>query len=324
MENPPDPEYPAGSQQPEEKASGEEPPVPEVPAAAEPASQGSAENLPPSGAATFGNPYQRDYTQPPLGYANYPRYLPANKGPVPPGPPVVRFAAIGEAWELIRQDYATFILAIVVMGAVGYGIGAIIQAPLQFMMMGQTPQNILWPFPNTINFWATYTVVVSLSQIVQYVLGAGYFSICIKRLRGEPVAITNLFDGLKLIGPLAAAGIVTFWPVFLGSLLLVVPGVFAAGAFAFVPQLIIDQKARPMEAIALSFQAVKKDVFMMGMLVFVAYILSFMGGFACCIGVVFTAPLYYMILALHYHAYFPPQGGPEQVPVMPAAPQYSI
>src|SRR5947209_3532891 len=36
---------------------------------------------------------------------NYPRYYPTNGGPVPPGPPVIRFGAIGDAWNLIQEDF---------------------------------------------------------------------------------------------------------------------------------------------------------------------------------------------------------------------------
>lgn len=286
--------------------------------------------MPPGSAGTFGNPYgpgPQGYGQQPPNYANYPRYFPGNKGPVPPAPAIVRFAAIGEAWELIRQDMSTYVLGLLVMGVVGYAIMAVIQMPMQFMLMN--PANMSGgPFggllPSSPGFWALYALSVCVSQIVGYVLGAGFFSLCLKRLRGQPIGVANIFDGFKFIGPLAVAGLCSFVIMTVATFLLLIPAIFVAGAFAFVPLIIVDQNAGPIEAMALSLTAAKKDLFMMGVLAFVCYVLACLGGIACCIGALFTAPIYYMTLALHYHAYFPPQGGPENLPEMQIAPQYSI
>jgi len=286
-------------------------------------------NLPPVGAGVFGPPQEAPTA--PTGYAYYPRYYPQTKGPVPSPPAVVRFAAIGEAWQLIREDFGTFSVSCLVYAVLAWIVGTIVQMPLQVMMMGnmptmtrQPPTNLWDLIPHTFQFWSIYAIVNLVTQAAMFVFGAGLFSICLKRLRGEVYGVANLFDGFKFIGPLAVAGVVVAVIKTIALLCFVLPDFIAVGAFAFVPLIIIDQKAGPFEAMALSFSSLKKEVLVMGMLVFVTYLLSSLGVCACIIGAIFTGPLYYMTIALHYHGFFPPQGGPETARVMPAVPQYSV
>src|SRR5689334_13333243 len=71
----------------------------------------------------------------PQNYANYPRYFQQGSGPIPPGPASVRFAAIGEAWELIKKDMSPYILAMLILLVSSIAINFAISFPVQLLLM---------------------------------------------------------------------------------------------------------------------------------------------------------------------------------------------
>jgi hypothetical protein len=260
----------------------------------------------------------------PLGQSaqsNYPRYYPTTEGPVPPGPPNIRFSAISQAWELIQQDFGVYAVAsliLVVLSVVSYYA---VQIPLEaYLPMNGKSVWLPYDFSNPA-FWGWGLVQFVASRIISFYLGAGYFSLCIKRLRGEKISVLDVFGGFKPVIGMLAAGILVLTLEAGGCLLLLVPGMFAVGVLAFVPQIMMDQRTGPVEAIRMSYFALKRDWAMMWVLAFVMTTIAFSGVLACGAGVVFTAPLYYFVLAIHYHAYFPAQGGPQTYSVTDATPQ---
>jgi hypothetical protein len=266
------------------------------------------------------------------GYANYPRYFEAGgAGPIPPGPPGIRFAVIGEAWEIIRKDWSPYILAMLLFAVVSYAASFIVQLPVQLLMMrpyqtqptpGQMP-TLDMLFPSSPIFWLGQFIIVVVPQAIQFTLGAGMFSLCLKRLRGQAINATNVFDGFKYFPSLAVAGMLSIILRLFAMAAFIIPAFFVCGGLAFVAMLILDQKMSPFEAISASFNVLKNELFMMGLLCFCAAFLAEIGGCACLVGALFTGPLYFMTLAMHYHAYFPPQRGPEY-PNMAPMPQYSV
>jgi hypothetical protein len=310
------------------QGGGEAPPDIQPPPAVDPgftgyeregSGQSAGQAPPPSGG--YGGP------QPPTGYTHYPRYSFSGYGKVPPGPAVVRFAAIGEAWELIRQDLGTYVGATLIMGGIGYLLSWIAQMVTQLYFSSyivvtpmMTPEEIFF----NPALWMISSVSTIVFELVLYILGAGYFSMCLRRLRGEPFSVGNLFDGFKFFGRLLAAAIVTTLIRNIAIFLLVIPGIFAAGALAFVPLIILDQRAGAFESILLSYQAAKKDMFMMGLLCLVVAVIAWIGCCGACVLLLFSTPIYFMVIAMHYHAYFPPQQWPQEISPLQVAPQYSV
>jgi uncharacterized membrane protein len=236
---------------------------------------------------------------------------------------VVRFAAIGEAFELIRQDLGTYVLAVFLTGLLGYLSQLALQLPLQLLAIG--PRGNIDEILFNPAFWVLWLLLILVPNTIYFVLGAGFSSMCMRRLRGQPVSIANLFDGFKHFFSLGAAGILTVLLKGSGFLLFIVPGIFAVGVLAFVPMVMMDQRCGALEGIRISYTALRRDWFMMAVLACVCYILAMAGMCLCLVGVIFTAPIYYFTLAIHYHAYFPPQGGPQPEPMMaPIVPQYSV
>ena len=309
----------AGESDLDPQAEAEEP---SLPPAASPPVQEAPEMAPPSyGPAQAQYPPARSMSTLSEPQSNYPRFYPTSEGPVPPGPPTVRFGAIGDAWNLIQQDFGVYSIAsliLVVLSILGYYA---LEIPLErFLPVNYHNMWIPYDLANPA-FWGWWLVIFVASRIIPFFLGAGYFSLCIKRLRGERISVWQVFSGFKPFFGMLVAGIITLTLEAGGCLLFLLPGMFIVGVLAFVPQIMMDQKTGPAEAMRMSFMALKRDWALMWLLAYVVSIIAFAGTLACGVGVVFTAPLYYMVLAIHYHAYFPAQGGPQRVPVINAAPQ---
>ncbi len=253
--------------------------------------------------------------------SNYPRFQPSNEGPIPPGPPTIQFAAIRQAWELIQQDFGVYAVAsliLVVLSVVSYYA---VQIPME-ALLPMNGKSIWIPYDfSSPGFWGWGLAQFVSSRVISFYLGAGYFSLCIKRLRGEKLSVWQVFAGFKPFFAMFAAAILVLTLEAGGCLFLIVPGMLAVGLLAFVPQIMMDQHTGPVEAIRMSFFALKRDWAPMWLLAFVMTAIAFAGVLACGVGVVFTAPLYYFVLAIHYHAYFPAQGGLHAFRVTEVTPQ---
>lgn len=243
------------------------------------------------------------YQQPPSGYANYPR--PNIKGaPVPPGPPAINFSSIGEAWNLVREDLGIWVLmwfiALVIIFAISLPIGFALNMAFYGSIMG----------PATPVFDATYVAQQVASSIISgglsYVVYGGIYAAHLKRLRGQQFAVDDMFIGFKHFIPLFGAGMIIVTLMFAGLLLLVVPGIYVTGASVFAPAIIVDQNVGAIEGVRRSFQALGKHAFPMFALLVLGVVLLIAGLLACCIGYLFAAPVFSFMIAIHYHAFFPP------------------
>jgi hypothetical protein len=292
-----------------------------------------SENLPPIGGQTFGNPHEQigggTYSQPPPGYANYPRLSPTGYGPIPPAPAIIRFGALEDAWNLLKQDLGSYAGGILVLA----GAGLIQVAAVLIYIV------LVFGFPFTPDMarssqFQIQTVLVSLPfQVLLYPLNAGYFWMCLKRLRGEKVEIKSMFEGYRAFGPLALQALLLAALGQISQRLFYAPFIVVYGCLAFAPLIAIDQKAGAFESVVLSITSLKGangsawlgNILLMGILTLVTLLLVVIPGICSCgIGLFFLMPIYYLVIALHYHAFFPPQGGPQQVAPIVVAPQYSV
>lgn len=254
---------------------------------------------------------------PPSGPSNYPRY---NGGPsaVPPGPAQVRFEAISEAFSLMREDWGTWIVAALIIFLLSIGISYPVSMFVNLLVTGKTAGPV-WGDPR---LGPVSAIEGLISNGLNYCFLAGMYGMCLRRLRGEPYSFADIFVGLPRLLTFLGAGFLVGVITSLGLMLCIIPGLFLAGALAFTPLIILDQKTGAIEAIQLSYASLSKYGFGMFALLFVTGILVLAGLLGCCVGIIFVMPIYFFVVAIHYHAFFPPQGGPEVVPS--GAPQYSV
>jgi hypothetical protein len=243
---------------------------------------------------------------PPPQHSNYPRYNMPWQGPgtgaVPPGPPTVRFGAIGEAWNLVRQDLGTWAVAWLLFVIIYYA--AIFVITIVMAVAFPETQSSPWSPEAAL----LQTLMSFVSMAVYYPMLGGIFWMCLKRLRGERYSLADVFEGFKYALPLVVVGFLTSLLTIVGLFLLIIPMFYVIGVTAFAPLIAIDQRVGGIEALRRSYHALRGEAWMMFALVFITGIIAGLGACACLVGILFTLPIYSFVIALHYHAFFPPAG----------------
>ncbi len=95
---------------------------------------------------------------------------------------------------------------------------------------------------------------------------------------------------------------------YLGFALLIVPSFFVIGALAFVQLLVLDQNLSAWEAVVESYNTLRKHAWAMFALLVLTAVVVALGVCVCCVGVLFTAPIYAVTLGLAYNNFYPAPG----------------
>ena len=182
---------------------------------------------------------------------------------------------IKEAWGISKPNLGMLILSFLVVGLVS-GIASVI--PLGGLIVG-------------------VPVAVGLTVV------------SLRLIEGQDVAIGNVFDGFKRFVPLMICGLIIGIGTVIGTLLLILPGMYFAMASGYAPQLVLDRGEEPMDAIKGSMKVFNANF--VSLLVFASLLglLNFVGVLACGIGILITAPVSIVATNLMYKRLFGVAGG---------------
>ncbi len=256
-----------------------------------------------------------DYPPPPngpSGYSNYPRtpYGGSDPGYNPyQRPPGVYFDVIGQAWTIFQANMATWVLAVLVAGMCYYAL-AIPFNLITFFMQGGMDQFKPGAIQHRANPLDPSQLLLSggLGFIVGSfgnVLMVGLFMMGIKQGRGEQVNISDVFLGFRRFGSVVGGSFLCSFLILLGFVCLIIPGFYLAGLLVLVPVLILERNLGPIEAIQECWDKLKPYGFNLFGLMFVLALIQMLGFCACCIGMLFTMPVYAISIGLTYNNFFP-------------------
>jgi hypothetical protein len=254
-----------------------------------------------------------DYPPPPngpSGYSNYPR---TQYGGGDPGynpyqrPPGVYFDVIGQAWTIFQSNMATWVLSVLVAGITYYAIGIpysvanfFMQGGMDQLQPGHRPPNPFDPTHLMFNLGGSFIV-----GCFGNVLMAGLFLMGLKQIRGEQISVGDVFLGFKRFGSLVGANLLTGLMIVIGIVLLIVPGLFLSGLLVMVPLLILDRNMGTVEAIQECWDRLRPYAFSLFGLMFVLGLVQVLGFCLCCVGALFTLPVYFIAMGLTYNNFFP-------------------
>lgn len=215
---------------------------------------------------------------------------------------------LSEGWALIKDDIVTFAVATLVAGLVG---------------------------------------TVSLG-ICGPALFAGLFMMMFAKMRGEPVAIGDVFKGFQKFGPAilliiivviatgVASVVLNLIPI-VGQIASMVLGFVVGAAIFYSMPMVAATDVSAVDSIKLSWEKVQPNLVMYCVTYFVYSLISSLGSIACIVGIFVTQPLTMAAMAIAYRENFgldgaapaavppavPPAPGvapPPAVPPPPAAP----
>ncbi len=199
---------------------------------------------------------------------------------------------LSEGWALIKDDIVTFAVATLLAGLVGSITLGICAAPLS----------------------------------------AGLFMMLFAKMRGEPVAIGDVFKGFQKFGPafvmmlvvMVATGLVSFLLSLTGIGAFIAPllGIVVGGATFYALPMIAATEVGPIDSIKVSWEKVKPNFAMYCVTYFVYALVMQIGAIACIVGAFVTTPLGLAAMALAYRENFGLDGAaPAAVPpAVPPAP----
>lgn len=219
--------------------------------------------------------------------------------------PGIDFAVISEAFSYLTAHWRVYCIA--------GGIIFLVQIPGQVMsflplleIMGTISSSPIDPTTATNIQYAMMVPVWLISIFLQ----VGIVNYTLKVRRGEPYSTSDLWVGMKdPVGYIWAAFLAAIVSM-LGVIACIIGVLVTTGLMMFVLPAKVDQRLSGSDAVAESWNMLKSEWIMAALFVIVIGLISSLGVFACCIGMVFTMPFMYIaqtLLYCNYKGYFPHQ-----------------
>ena len=145
-------------------------------------------------------------------------------------------------------------------------------------------------------------VSMGYSLLVVQPVNYGFQYTCLLAARGKHFEVRDLFEGFKSYLNVILASILMGAIIFLGILMLIVPGIILACRLAFVPFLVVDRKLTALDAITESWRMTKGYGWTIFGLAFVSFFIFIAGLLCLLVGVVFASIWVQTAYSALYHA----------------------
>jgi hypothetical protein len=214
--------------------------------------------------------------------------------------PRVRFSAIGEGWDLFKDQWLTWVVTSLVVIVVNSLLGGIAVALL--------PDDLKFKFdPNGLQIKSSQGptfLVAAIESLINGFLYAGMFRMACLQIRGRRIHVSDLFSVTDVAGQLAIGVLLSFLLVSVGFGCCFLPGLVISSVLMFVAPLIVDGRLPGVEAIGRSWGALKGEMLTATLFYFVVVVLHSLGAIFCGIGLLFTMPIYCLSIAVLYRDFF--------------------
>lgn len=198
--------------------------------------------------------------------------VPTNKAPATD---LSFMSVLNEAWQLLKSNWQT-------LG--GLAIIIVIFNAIHAQVVG-----VLQPVPTQPSATASlFSLVYSFFMV--YIEG-GLYAMVINMVRRKPVQLTDLFSGQQVFVPLLLTILLVTFGVGLGTILLVIPGLYLMVKYAFAALLAVDQKIGPMESLNRAAKLTDGHKMLLVGYFFGFVFLNILGVLAVLVGVLVTLPL---------------------------------
>ncbi|MDP2630179.1 MAG: hypothetical protein Q8P56_02105 [Candidatus Uhrbacteria bacterium] len=194
---------------------------------------------------------------------------------------------LGTAWPLIKK-YLWFFIGIMIFQQI------FVQIPTFLTALIQSAMNLSNDEPISSN--ANFIVSFVLGIIIQ----SGFIAMALHVIDGAAPRFADLFSQFSIFFRYLGASILYGLMLFVGFILLIVPGVYLMLTYAFWPYFLVDKKVSIIESFKMSAQVTKGHKGSLLLLYVFIMALNILGLCVLFIGVLITAPLTALILAYAY------------------------
>ncbi|WP_043308545.1 integral membrane protein [Pseudomonas sp. ML96] len=203
---------------------------------------------------------------------------------------------IGEAWQRVKGTkgiifggflvfYVVMLVATTVIGAIFGVLGLAAETSVTGMIVGQL-------------------IVSVLASALTYPFLAGINMVGIRRAADQPVSFNEVFSGLSLFVPLLITALIMSVLVYIGTLLLIIPGIYLGVAYMLAMPLVIERGLTPRQALEASRKAISQHWFKVFGLFLLLGIIMAISMIPLGIGLVWTLPLFIISMGVLYRTIF--------------------
>lgn len=203
---------------------------------------------------------------------------------------------ISEAWQLVKGTkgiifgglvifYVVMFVATSLLGFVLGALGILGEASLTAIIVGQL-------------------IVSVLASALAYPFLAGINMVGIRRAADQPVSFNEVFSGLGLFVPLLITALLMTLLVYIGSLLLLIPGIYLGVAYMLAMPLVIERGLSPWQALEASRKAITQHWFKVFGLFLLLGLIMAVSMIPLGIGLIWTMPLFIISMGVLYRTIF--------------------
>ncbi len=226
--------------------------------------------------------------------------------PSRPAGRAVSYGAIGLGWQLLRQEFGTWMLTTLVAVLVLGGVVAVLQAATVALLFGE--YYLLGPH----RFPFAMLLIVPVNIGIQGLVLGSLIRMALKQIDGGRIAVGDLFSlggageaerlfkGMILVSVLGAVG----------SVFLVIPGLIVAALSMFTLHLIVDGRMGEGSALAASFRALRRHWLTAIFFYLATMLITSSGMLLLGVGLLVTLPWYMLTLTAQYRRSFAPGAKP--------------
>jgi uncharacterized membrane protein len=132
----------------------------------------------------------------------------------------------------------------------------------------------------------------------------GNFIVSAKLLQGQPPEFRDFFAGFRYFLPLLLLSLIAGLFIGIGTLLLIIPGIYLAVAYLFASYLVVDRRLDFWPAMELSRRTINPRWFGFFAFVFLVALLNLLGAVALGVGLLVTIPLSFCAVTAAYAEIF--------------------
>ncbi len=212
-------------------------------------------------------------------------------------------ACISRGFELTKRHFGIIFLTSLIYFGIMTGIGIVMGVVEVAMGIGTGNIGV----DNTMRTASPAAIGVSfilnlISNIVAIFLSLGATRIGLKLVSGEPAEVGMLFgEGSKLIRTIGAS-ILYGLMVFVGLILLIVPGIYLAIRFGQYQTAIVDRDLGVLDSLAYSSDITNNNRMSLFGLTILSMLIVLAGAIALCVGMIFAVPIVWLAILTAYRS----------------------
>jgi len=203
---------------------------------------------------------------------------------------------ISEAWQRTKGTkgiiiggfivfYVALFVAMTVLGFVFGLVGLGSEENIGLMMIGQL-------------------IISVLASALAYPFLAGINMIGIRRAADQPVAFGEMFSHFGRTMPLVITAIVMMLLVYIGMILLIIPGLYLSVAYMLAIPLVVERGLSPWQALEASRKAITQHWFKVFGLFLLLGLIMTLSMIPLGIGLIWTIPLFVVAMGVLYRTIF--------------------